>query len=247
MKPDDVFFDARPDDLVIVIIGQSGAGKSTFINVLRGNDEMEINHNLASCTKEISVATLTLPPTHPMCPNRRLVLVDTPGFNDTHEGEYEILRRISVWLASVYEAKNMQVKIAGLVYLHNISQNRMGKMSLLSHDLFVKICGSAALETVVMASTHWDCLQRNPEAGRIREGELKEFWAESLSRGAVYKRIGATDPRRDIEGIIDLILEKHAVVTRVQEELVEQGKRVAETDAAQTLRETLESWVPNTQ
>ncbi|KAJ2915299.1 hypothetical protein MD484_g5094, partial [Candolleomyces efflorescens] len=249
IKPEDqLFTDAHPDDLVIGILGLTGAGKSTFINTLCGDEKMKINHGLKSCTKEISVVTLTLPPTHPLCPNRRLVLVDTPGFNDTHEGEYEILRRISVWLASVYEEKNMQVKIAGLVYLHNISQNRMGKMSRLSHDLFGKICGSAALETVVMASTHWDVLLHcNPRAGPLREGELKEFWAESLSRGAVYKRIGATDPRRDIEGIIDLILEKHAVVTRVQEELVEQGKRVAETEAAQTLRETLESWVPNTQ
>ncbi|KAJ2916931.1 hypothetical protein MD484_g3523, partial [Candolleomyces efflorescens] len=220
-----------------------------FINLLCGhNGLMEVSHGLRSCTEEIGVATLMLPPTHPLFPNRRLVLVDTPGFNDTHKGESEILRKISVWLGSVYDKSDMQAKVTGLVYLHNISQNRMGKMSRLSHDLFGKICGSAALETVVMASTHWDVLLHcNPGAAPLREGELKEFWAESLSRGAVYKTIGAKDPRRDIEGIIDLILEKHAVVTRVQEELVEQGKRVAETDASRTLRETLESWLPNEQ
>ena len=33
-------------------------------------------------------------------PSLRLVLVDTPGFNDTNEVDLEILRRIAVWLAS---------------------------------------------------------------------------------------------------------------------------------------------------
>jgi hypothetical protein len=192
------------------------------------------------------------------------VLVDTPGFNDTHEGEYEILRRISVWLASMlvcflhlqlgiqidfefdpprYEKNNMQVKIAGLVYLHNIGQNRMGRTSRLGHDLFRRICGLAALGTVVMASTHWETLLHNPAAGPIREKDLKEFLTETLSQGAVYRRIGATDPMRDTRDVIDYILGKNVVATRVQEELVELGKRVAETEAAQKLRETLESWL----
>jgi hypothetical protein len=54
----------------------------------------------------------------------------------------------------------------------------------------------------------------------------------------VYRRIDATDPRR---GIGDVILRKHAATTQVQEELVALGKRVAETEVAQKLRETLES------
>ena len=31
---------------------------------------------------------------------RRIVLVDTPGFDDTYADDGEILRRIAVWLAS---------------------------------------------------------------------------------------------------------------------------------------------------
>ena len=68
---------------------------------------------------------------------------------------------------------------------------------------------------------------------------------ESLSQGAVYKRIDAADSRRDIGDVIDYILRKHAVATQIQEELVELGKRVAETEAARKLRETLESWLAN--
>ena len=31
--------------------------------------------------------------------SRRLILVDTPGFGDTHVDDTEILKQISVWLA----------------------------------------------------------------------------------------------------------------------------------------------------
>jgi hypothetical protein len=62
---------------------------------------MAVNHGLRSSTKEIGVALYQLPSTHPVWPNRRLVLVDTPGFNHTNQGEYEILTKVSTWLASV--------------------------------------------------------------------------------------------------------------------------------------------------
>ena len=63
---------------------------------------MKVNHGLRSCTEQIGVALITLPATHKVWPNRRLVLVDTPGFDDSNsQGDFEILRRISVWLADV--------------------------------------------------------------------------------------------------------------------------------------------------
>ena len=62
---------------------------------------MKVNHGLRSCTKQIEVALVTLPSTHRVWPNRRLVLVDTPSFDDTTRGDAETLRRISVWLADV--------------------------------------------------------------------------------------------------------------------------------------------------
>jgi hypothetical protein len=98
-----------------------------------------------------------------------------------------------------------------------------------------------------MASTQWETLLHNPTAGPVREKDLKEFWSPVLAQGAVYKRIDVTDPRRDTEEIIDLILRKHAVATKIQTELVELDKRVAETEAAQKLRAKLESWLGDSQ
>jgi hypothetical protein len=141
----------------------------------------------------------------------------------------------------------MRLKIAGVVYLHSIGQTRMAGSSLLAYEVFRKICGRDALGTVVMASTQWETLLHNPSAGPVRERDLKRFWSTTLAQGAVYRRIDANDPKRDTEDIIDYILTKHAVATKIQEELVESGKRVAETEAAQTLRETLGRWLGNSQ
>jgi hypothetical protein len=71
-----------------------------FINEFLGKKVMEVNHGLHSCTQEVESIKITLPEDHEHWPNRRLVLVDTPGFDDTERGEPEILRKISVWLAS---------------------------------------------------------------------------------------------------------------------------------------------------
>jgi hypothetical protein len=204
-----------------------------------------------------------------VCPNRRLVLVDTPGFDDSRcQGDFEILRRISVWLADVlvpfflrqshaqtdfqssrYESKNMQVKVSGLVYLHNIGQVRMGGSSLLTHEIFRSICGPVALGSTVMASSQWDTISSNSPAGEVRERDLKEFWSTTLAQGAVYRRIDAMSPERDTKDIIDYILGKHAMAVQIQKELVELDKRVAETEAAQKFRAKRENFLgePHTQ
>ena len=54
-----------------------------------------VGHELQSCTS--SLQHVIIP--HPTDEGRRIVLVDTPGFDDTYVGDAEILRRIALWLA----------------------------------------------------------------------------------------------------------------------------------------------------
>ena len=58
-----------------------------------------MGHGLKSCTATVQPFIVNLSPDEFGDP-RRLVLVDTPGFDDSYEEDSEILRRISVWLAS---------------------------------------------------------------------------------------------------------------------------------------------------
>ena len=60
---------------------------------------MGVGHDISSCTSKLEYAIIDNPSTSKL-EGRRVIIVDTPGFDDTYEDDVEILRRIAVWLAS---------------------------------------------------------------------------------------------------------------------------------------------------
>ena len=63
--------------------------------MLVGRDVTRISDDIDSCTQKIEPFIAT----HPNDP-RRIVLVDTPGFDNAFLDDTEILRRIAIWLAN---------------------------------------------------------------------------------------------------------------------------------------------------
>ena len=60
---------------------------------------MEVGHEITSCTSTLQYAIVDNLPTRKFG-NRRLIIVDTPGFNNEYEDDAEILRRIADSLTS---------------------------------------------------------------------------------------------------------------------------------------------------
>ena len=69
-----------------------------MINQLAGKEVVVVGHDIESCTAEIISVIIQ----HPTEENRRIILVDTPGFDDTYVDDVEILKRIADWLAQSY-------------------------------------------------------------------------------------------------------------------------------------------------
>jgi hypothetical protein len=114
----------------------------------------------------------------------------------------------------------------------------MGGAALLSYDVFrIRSVGRMLQAGNVMATTQWGTVQAYPEAGQVREEELKtNFWAETLKSGACIQ-----PPECNINDIIEYILTKQfAVATNVQEEMVDLDKRVGQTKAGLKLADTLQ-------
>ena len=63
-----------------------------FINVASGS-RLRVGKNLQSCTAEVEVADEFI------LDGRRVVLIDTPGFDDTTVSDAEILEKIAAFLA----------------------------------------------------------------------------------------------------------------------------------------------------
>ncbi|KAF9002496.1 hypothetical protein BDQ17DRAFT_1326610 [Cyathus striatus] len=89
-KDDAVFpFDGNPTDRVIALWGD--------------RRWKEHGHDLTSRTAKIQHTVVEMPREKK---RNRVIILDTPGFDDTYVDDAEILRRISVWLATSLERFN---------------------------------------------------------------------------------------------------------------------------------------------
>ena len=64
-----------------------------FIGKVADRDDIGVGHDLQSCTTEVRALRVRTPEM-----GKNIILVDTPGFDDTHKSDYEILELIAKWL-----------------------------------------------------------------------------------------------------------------------------------------------------
>ncbi|KAL7907857.1 P-loop containing nucleoside triphosphate hydrolase protein [Trichoderma velutinum] len=215
-----------PNDIVIAVMGITGAGKSTFISYFA--PDAKIGHELQSCTSDIGIHAATIG-------DKKCYLIDTPGFDDTNKSDTEILRQLADWLSRSYEAK---IRLAGIVYLHRITDNRMGGTALKNLSIFKKLCGDDGLSCVVLATTMWRLV--SPEEGERREHDLstkQEYWAGMVSRGSKVLRLdkGVVSALAVIEHIF---AQRRRITLDIQQEMAD-GKTLDETRAGQEVEKDL--------
>jgi hypothetical protein len=128
-------------------------------------------------------------------------------------------------------------KLTGIIYLHDITQTRMLGTTLKNLKMFGKLCGSDAAKCVVFATTKWEDVKG--DAGVRREKELSDiFWKEMLDEGSRKAQIQNT--HGSVWKTINMVLERQPVhALLIQEELVDLGKSIPETEAGKALRSEL--------
>jgi len=152
--------------------------------------------------------------------------------------DIEVLHKVAIFLSSTY---SMDIKLAGIIYLHKIIDERMGHTACDNLSMFQKICGSTCLSNVVLATTMWDRLT-DVELGNRREAELirePDFWGEMIKEGSTVLR--QDDGPRSALKIMDYImgLKKGAVVTQIAKQMVDEHMLLKDTSAGQDARKML--------
>ncbi|KAF8159709.1 hypothetical protein B0H34DRAFT_858458 [Crassisporium funariophilum] len=211
-------------DIIIAVMGPTGAGKSTFINIAAGIEEATVvGHGLKSCTQNVQVVHC-----FDKVQNRRVVLVDTPGFDDTNLSDLDILKLIATWLKRTYEDG---IKLSGLLFFHRISDNRMAGTPLKHLKTFRKLCGNAAFGHVILVTTMWDEVSENE--GNQREDELRsKYWHSMIAGGS---RTGRFDRTRDSAWDIVSQFQGARCSILLQRELVDLSMDLADTSAGKML------------
>jgi hypothetical protein len=167
-------------------------------------------------------------------------MIDTPGFDDTNRSDIDTLKTISTYL-SVSFANN--VRINGIVYLHRISDNRLGNASLRNLRMFKKLAGKRTFMNTAIATTMW---QNNEyQLGLQRERELMDnvdYFGDMLSEGAKYFRVaehgtGVGEQQQSALEIVSYLVQQTGILPtltlNIQRELILEGKTLDATSAGQ--------------
>lgn len=167
----------------------------------------------------------------------KIFLIDTPGFDDSHRPDSDILREIANWLNESFQCK---VVLTGLIYLHRIIDVRLGGAGTKNIRMFRKLCGDNGLGSVVLATTMWSlCL---PEDADRREDQLvsqNDLWKSLVSQGAKVFR--QDDGLVSGHQILNYLIQRaQPVILEIQLEMGEQGKSLSKTSAGLEVQADLE-------
>ncbi|KAF5013317.1 hypothetical protein FDECE_667 [Fusarium decemcellulare] len=212
---------------MIVLVGVTGAGKSYFINRLVRKEVVPEGEKLSSCTPQCQMIPVEIG-------NPKLLLIDTPGLDDTERTDADILNEIARVLAAQYA---LGFELKGVIYVHRITDIRYSGSNVKTFEIFKRICGEDALTNVLLITSRWS--EVDEATGASRERQLREtFWAYMLGRGSCMSRFHGD--RSSAVGLASQLLMKEPVVLRLQHEMIDEGKDLNETTVGSFVDQNLE-------
>lgn len=209
--------------VLIAMFGGTGVGKSSFVNDASGGN-LEVGRDLYSCTKEVAKSPVF------ELDGRRVVLIDTPGFDDNEVSDVGTLKRIAAFMSETY---GVGQRLTGIVYLHRIVDNRMGGATARTFNLFRRMCGTDTLKNVVIATNMWSSPPTSSEVNRERQLK-EEFFRPALDEGA--RMVRRANPGRDAaHDVIRMLLAQTPRPARLQQEIIDEHRILSETDVGKEL------------
>ncbi len=126
-------------------------------------------------------------------------------------------------------------RLNGIIYMHRISDPRVGGISRKNLRMFRKLCGDDNLRNVLIVTTYWD---RVGEEGNDREAALRNgAFKDLINAGAQLVRHdnGTVSAR----SIISALTHKEPVTMQIQNEL-QDGRGLAATSTGEVLTQEMQ-------
>jgi GTP-binding protein EngB required for normal cell division len=226
---------------MVLVMGVTGAGKSHFVNTLVGKSVVEEWRGIDS-RKDINTVTLiTTALTRLGTKSCTMVLaslndrdsiaiVDTPGFDDSHRGDDEILDEIAQYLTVQFQ---LGLRLKGIVYLHPITQTRMTGHDRQYLELFKRLCGEHTFPNIKLVTTMWDRIIPSEEGlAYARDRDIRDTcWNMMEERGSEI--ISFDGSSEMAQTIIYGLASQETVVLQIQREMCQRGMNLENTHAGQ--------------
>ena len=208
---------------VVIVMGETGSGKSSFIKAVSIDSNVAVSHSLRSCTHGVVGYPFTLK-------GLAVTLVDTPGFNDTEISNQDVFRLIVEWMVESYKDGAM---LKGIIYMHRIVHNRMTGTSMKTLNMLRELCGSSFLENVALVTTMWDTV--STDDGERRERDLcQNFWKPMLLCGSKVWRYSYDTDKTGANIVYDIIMCSERIA-RIQQQVCVEGMNISDTSSARLL------------
>ncbi|KAI1412211.1 P-loop containing nucleoside triphosphate hydrolase protein [Hypoxylon sp. FL1857] len=223
----------RPDSVFILVMGLTGSGKSSLIADITERKDVQIGHELESCTSSMAIFQVNFD-------GRDVYLIDTPGFDDANRENMDILMAITHYFSVSYANR---VFINGIIYLHRISDTRLGGAAKTNLEMLKGLCGRSAFSNIAVATTMWSPHGQERLSQENREQQLKDTYLADMikegtrvirhdcSRSALERQASAKAIFRQV---FDTWKDDH-VVLQIQYDMVEHQSRLENTAAGMVL------------
>lgn len=231
-------------DIYILVMGLTGAGKSTFISIATGIDSIPIGEpgDLDSVTDSVQDYIFTLNQKGIVY---RVHLIDSPGFDDGTVADVKVLTRIADFINLHYKLGST---LSGVLYLHDITKEKMGGVGVRNLRMLEELIGIEKWDNCTLVTTKWGCTT-NPAAEEAREGHLMKadkFFGAMLnnSHQASMKRFNPKSKGTALEIIKPHLRRRFEPLISVQ--MVKDGgpkMSLGETNAGQIVADYLENYL----
>ncbi|KAM7222485.1 P-loop containing nucleoside triphosphate hydrolase protein [Rhypophila decipiens] len=227
-------------DGIVLVMGVTGSGKSTFINTLKPGSVI-VGDGLESTPSAPQAVQLFLDEDE----KYSVTVVDTPGFDDTYRSDAEVLEEITEFLAAQYALK---IPLKGVIYLHQIHENKMKGSARQYLEIFRSLCGDQALRNVMLVTTRWDRIGQGELGDALRREQelIDRWWGPMQKMGSHVTQFHGS--RGEAEAmILELVRDRPSVVLDIQRELVDDQMEIGETKAGQQLGEQMKTRIADHQ
>ena len=131
-------------------------------------------------------------------------------------------------------------KLAGVIYIHRISDKRFTGITGRNFKMFRELCGDTTLKNVILVTNMWGEVSR--DIGEAREDELtSDFFKPVLDKAAQMARHHNT--AQSAHDIIRRIMKNRPVALQIQRELVDEHKDIVDTAAGGVINQELKEQI----